>query len=428
MGFRQKQFTWIDAPLGLPKTLPICRRFHFAMRMRIFAPFLKVSWAAVLFAGASVFAQGQTPAPAKSAHARRTLPLTKFYDTSNPLPVGKPGGLIRSEAFDEYDLPYEISAFRILYHSRSPSGEDVAASGVVLVPDGTSPVGGWPVIAWAHDFTGCARQCAPSLLRNLNEGPLLAMYVNVGYAVVATDYAGLGTSFPNAALDMRSNALDVIYSVAAARAALPQLGTKWVAAGYSQGGLAAVGVAEAESEVADPSYLGAIAISGVGEAQEIFERLARGPSRRMLVFLAQGIKTVFPEFRVEEMLTDKAIPLYQHISHACDANFGPELAANEILKSGWENDRYVKEFFARNTSGHRPANGPLLLISGEADPDVPSALTATTVAQLCKKKDHVLSIEYPELNTSAVARESVSEQISWIRARFAGLPAPSNCP
>jgi len=253
------------------------------------------------------------------------------------------------------------------------------------------------------------------------------MYVGLGYAVVASDYAGLGTSFPSASLDMRSNALDVIYSIPAARAALPQLGTKWVAVGYSQGGLAAVGVAEAGSEVADPNYLGAIAISGVAEPQEIFERLAPGPAHRMLVFLAQGIKTVFPKFRVEEMLTDKAIPLYQHISHACEASLGPELAANEMLKPGWENNPYVKEFFARNTPGRKPVHGPLLVISGEADPEVPSDLTATTVVRLCKQKNPVLFIEYPGLNMSAVVRESVSEQISWIRARFAGLPAPSNC-
>jgi hypothetical protein len=391
---------------------------------------LRVLWAAVLFAGAgaTVFAQNQVPATAKPWHTPRTLPLTKFYDTPNPLPAGEPGELIRSEPFDEYDLPYEISAVRILYHSRSPSGEDVAVSGVVLVPGGAPPAGGWPVIAWAHDFVGSARQCAPSLRRNLSQGPLLSMYVGVGYAVVASDYAGLGTAFPNAALDMRSNALDVIYSIPAARAALPQLGTKWVAAGYSQGGLAAVGVAEAGSEFGESNYLGAIAISGVAEAQEIFEHLAQGPSHRMLVFLAQGIKAVFPEFRVQEMLTDKAIPLYQHIAHACEASFGPELAADEILKPGWENNPYVKEFFARNTPSRKPVHGPLLLISGEADPEAPSALTDTVVARLCKQKDRVLSIKYAGLKASTVIGESVSEQISWIRARFAGLPAPSNCP
>jgi hypothetical protein len=227
---------------------------------------------------------------------------------------------------------------------------------------------------------------------------------------------------------MRSNALDVIYSISAARAALPQLGAKWVAAGYSHGGLAAVGVAEAGSEVGEPNYLGAIAISGVAEAQEIFEHLAQGPSHRMLVFLAQGIRTVFPEFRVEEMLTDKALPLYQHIAHACEASSGPELAANEMLKSGWENNPYVEEFFARDTPGRKLVCGPLLLISGEADPEAPSALTDTVVARLCKQKDRVLFIKYPGLKASAMIGEFVSEQISWIGARFAGLPAPSNCP
>ena len=397
-------------------------------RMRIFPLVLEVLWAAALLAGATTFAHSQAPAPAKSSHAPGALPLTKFYDTPNLLPAGKPGKLIRAEPFDEYVLPYQISAIRILYHSRSPRGEDVAVSGVVLVPDGTPPAGGWPVIAWAHDFIGSARQCAPSLQKNLNKGPLLSMYVGLGYAIVASDYAGLGTSFPNAAQDMRSNALDVIYSIPAARVAVPQLGKRWAVAGCSQGGLAAVGVAEAESEVGEPNYLGAVAISGVADAQDIFERLAQGRGHRTLVFLAQGIKTVFPEFRVEQMLTDKAIPLYRHISHACEASLGPELAANEMLKPGWENNRYVKEFLTRNTPGRKPAQGPLLLISGEADPEVPAASTATTVAQLCKQKDRVLFIKYPDLNASAVIGASVSEQISWIRSRFAGDPAPSNCP
>jgi hypothetical protein len=396
--------------------------------MKIFPPVLKVLWATALFASAAAFDQSQVPTPAKPSHALRGLPLTKFYETPNPLPVGKPGELIRFEPFDGYDLPYQISAFRILYHSRSANGDDVAVSGVVLVPDGTPPRGGWPVIAWAHDFTGSARQCAPSLLRNLNEGPLLSMYAGLRYAVVASDYAGLGTSFPNAALDMPSNALDVIYSIPAARAALPQLGTKWVVSGYAQGSLVAIGVAEAAGEIGDPNYLGAIAISGFAEPKELIEHLTQGSSYSMLVFLAKGIKTVYPEFRVEEMLTGKAIRLYEYASQACDASSGPVPAANEMLRPGWENNPYVKEFFARNTLGRKRAFGPLLLISSETDTAGRSNLTATAVARLCEQKDRVLFVKYPALNESTVLGNSISEQVSWIRARFAGLPAPGNCP
>ena len=46
------------------------------------------------------------------------------------------------------------------------------------------------------------------------------MYANLGYAVVATDYSGLGADSGKPVLDMQSNAFDVIYSVPAARAAV----------------------------------------------------------------------------------------------------------------------------------------------------------------------------------------------------------------
>ena len=75
------------------------------------------------------------------------------------------------------------------------NGKDVAVSAVVLIPDGKPPGGGWPVIAWAHEFRGTARQCAPSLMKNLGAGSILAMFANLGFAVVATDYAGFGRRF-----------------------------------------------------------------------------------------------------------------------------------------------------------------------------------------------------------------------------------------
>ena len=267
-------------------------------RMRIFPLVLKILWAAALLAGATTFAHSQAPAPAKSSHAPGALPLTKFYDTPNPLPADKPGKLIRSEPFDEYVLPYQISAIRILYHSRSPRGEDVAVSGVVLVPDGTPPAGGWPVIAWAHDFIGSARQCAPSLQKNLNKGPLLSMYVGLGYAIVASDYAGLGTSFPNAAQDMRSNALDVIYSIPAARVAVPQLGKRWAVAGCSQGGLAAVGVAEAESEVGEPNYPVPLQFQGLPKRRISLNDSPRGVPTARSYFWRRESRLSFPSFEL----------------------------------------------------------------------------------------------------------------------------------
>jgi alpha-beta hydrolase superfamily lysophospholipase len=395
----------------------------------MFGATLRVLWSGALLTGVAASAQNQAP-PNSSKHYRapRTLPLSKFYETPEPLPAGKSVELILSEQAYDYHLSYEASTFRILYHSRSPQGKDVAVSGVVLVPDGEPPAGGWPVIAWAHDFTGSARQCAPSLLKNLNEGPLLSMYASLGYAVVATDYAGLGTNFPHAAFDTRSNALDLIYSIPAARAALPQLGKKWVVTGYSQGANVAVGVAEAVSEIGDPYYLGAVSVAGVAEPEAVFHRFAHGPEHWMLMVLARGIKAVFPEFRVEDIVSGNAISTYQRTSHECEARPGPEAVQSETFRPDWGNNAYVQKFWDRNNLGGKPAVGPLLIISGEADTTVPAELTAKVVGRLCERKDRVLFVKYPGLDASGVLGNSVNEQISWIKARFSGLPAPGNCP
>jgi hypothetical protein len=371
------------------------------------------------------FVHAQTATQGKTFRPPDTLPLTSFYDTPHPLPPGKAGELIRSEPTDEYHLPFELSAWRILYHSRTAKGEDVPVSAVVLVPDGKPPAGGWSVIAWAHEYRGAARRCAPSLRKNLGVGPLLAMYANLGYAVVATDYYGLGADSRNPVLDMKSNAFDVMYSVPAARAAVPQIGPKWIALGSFQGGLAVVAVAE--GEVHDPNYLGSVAISGVADAQPAYEHLAQASSDRVLLVLASTVKALYPEFQASDMLKDKALPAYQRFAETCGGETEPEFS-NEMLKPGWENNQFMKDFFSRNTPGQRPAYGPLLVISAEADLAVPAEMSKKTVTRMCQQGDRILFLKYPDLDARGVMGGSVADQIGWIKARFAGHIAPSNCP
>jgi hypothetical protein len=380
--------------------------------------------------GNTVFAQPQIATPGKEFRPLHTLPLTKFYDTPHPLPPGKAGELIRSEPIDEYYLPFEVSALRILYHSRTANGEDLPVSAVVLVPDGKPPANGWPVIAYAHEFRGAARQCAPSLMKNLGVGPLLAMYANLGYAVVATDYFGLGADSGKPVLDMQSNALDVIYSIPAARAAVTQIGPRWIAVGPFFGGLAAVAVAE--NDVHDPNYLGSVATSGLADAQQAYARFAQGSSssNRMLLVLASTVKALYPEFQVSDMLKDTALPAYQRVGQTCGGETQPEFTTG-MLKKGWDNNQFVKNFFSRNTPGERRAHSPLLVISGSADLATlatPEQMSDKTVARMCKQGDRILFLKYPDAGASGVMGASVADQISWIKARFSGYTAPSNCP
>jgi hypothetical protein len=375
----------------------------------------------------SVAAQTTTaPVRARKSEVRRELPTTSFYETPPSLPPAKPGTLIRSEAFDDYDLSADMSALRILYHSRSASGKDVAVSAVVLIPAGKPPAGGWPVIAWAHGFSGVARRCAPSLMRNILNGPFLSMYLSLGYAVVATDYAGLGTYSQYAALDAESNAVDVMYSIPAAHAAAPLLGSKWIAMGDSQGAMTAIKVAE-RYESGDANYLGSVAISGVANLEDVYRRLAQESSDGMLAVLAYGVKTVFPEFKPGDMLTDKGLATFERVESTCGVPDNAAVSGAEMLKPDWQKNRFVQQFLSRNEVGHKAAHGQLLVIVGEADAAIPAPMTSQVVSQMCQQHDHVEFEQYPEVNAGSVLGASVRDQMNWIQARFAGGRETSNC-
>jgi hypothetical protein len=372
------------------------------------------------------FAQEKSPTKTavRRSELHSTFPLTTFYDTPNPLAPGKPGDLMRSKVFDDYVLPPGISARRILYYSRSASGALVATSGVVLFRGGKAPTGGWPVIAWAQTLNGVARACAPSLSPNLVDGPFLSMYVNLGYAVVATDYTGLGTNFPNAFADEQSNAWNVIDSIPAARGAVPELGPRWIAMGIGEGARAVLSVAELEHQIRDSNFLGSLAISRIAELEELFQPAAE-PTADLPLLLANGIKAMYPDFKAGDILSSQAMPLYDLERQQCGVPDAGEIPVASMLKPHWQDNKFVREYFQRNRLGESPSNAPLLIVSGEQGASLVAEMKV--VQRLCSKRDRVLFRRYAESDPGSVVGDSAQEQMSWIQDRFANRRAPENC-
>ncbi len=90
---------------------------------------------------------------ARQIEKENSLPLSRFYDTPD-LPKGKPGDLIRTEECSDYRFPAElalepseigIKVVRFLYLSKCATGQQVPASGVIVIPYGEPPPGGWLV-------------------------------------------------------------------------------------------------------------------------------------------------------------------------------------------------------------------------------------------------------------------------------------------
>ena len=387
----------------------------------------------VLAGGANLFAP--SPHAGRELDAARALPVTSFYATDEVQSDADPGTLVRSESATEYALPPGVTATRILYHTRKASNEDAIASGVVLVPYGGPPKGGWPLLAWSHGTSGVARACAPSLMKSLFynwEG--LYEYVLMGYAVVATDYVGLGTRGRHAYLDMLSNGTDVINSIPAARAAVPNLSKKWLVVGHSQGGLSSLGVAQLEGTLKDPDFLGTVALAGASDLEDGLDSVLRVKLpvlNGLVAFWVYGVKTVYPEFDLKDILTGKALAVYSaSVEDGCSAASGAfaALSSDEIFLPDWKSNKYVQQFFQRDQPGKQTVYGPLLLVGGGDDILFTDAASRKVFQRLCRGGARVQRKVYPGLGHDPVVYGSLRDQLDWIAARFAGEPAPGNCP
>ena len=81
-------------------------------------------------------------------------------------------------------------------------------------------IGGWPVVSWAHGTQGIADRCAPSVsgpYQPERDGRFLDRFLAQGYAVVAADYQGLGSSGDHAYLHVRTAARNAIDMIKASR-------------------------------------------------------------------------------------------------------------------------------------------------------------------------------------------------------------------
>ena len=94
--------------------------------------------------------------------------------------------------------PLDATAYRVLCRSKGLNDQPIATSGVVIIPAGTVPPAGKPIIAWAHPTTGIVPHCAPSLaIFFFQQVQGLREMVRRGYIVASTDYPGLGTPGPH---------------------------------------------------------------------------------------------------------------------------------------------------------------------------------------------------------------------------------------
>src|SRR3954447_3307629 len=270
--------------------------------------------------------------PASAAKVRKGPAGAAFYTPPSKLPGKTHGALIGARKLTGQPALAQASSNRlVLYRSTGIDGRPVAVSGTVSLPKGKAPKGGWPVITWAHGTTGIADQCAPSRDTASNPDHLLNSYVypqlnawlKAGYAVVRTDYEGLGTPGVHPYFNGRSEGRAVLDMVRAARKLSPSLSKRYVIAGHSQGGQAALFAARLAPKYAGGLQLrGTLAYAPVSHLSEQIP-LARGitdPNPGISSFaaiIARGVDVARPQLGIASLLTDQARSLYPQADQRC---------------------------------------------------------------------------------------------------------------
>jgi pimeloyl-ACP methyl ester carboxylesterase len=353
----------------------------------------------------------------------------------------KPGTLIAAAAVPGRDrMLGSARRWRVLYHSRDLAGRDTVVSGLVLLPAGRAPREGWSVIAWAHGTTGLADQCAPSLAPELGHDPsavaevrgLLAHH----WAVVATDYPGLGTPGVHPYLVGHVNAHAVIDAVTAAHELLgTRLSPRWVTVGHSQGGQTALFTAQdARQRAPRWDYRGAVALAPASHLDALIalvEATHDPTEQAYLIYALAGLGTVDPTVQLSQLLTVDTQAVAHDLADSCIDPFIADLENRKLAQvldaDPATLDRLRAELGHYDNPDQQYSNAPVLIAQGTEDQDVPAGATDGLVSQLCDHRDHVEYRRYPGLDHEGVVTASLPYVVRWINDRLAGRDTPNTC-
>ncbi|EGD55032.1 alpha/beta hydrolase family protein [Gordonia neofelifaecis] len=340
-------------------------------------------------------------------------------------------------------LPSAARTTAITYVSTGATGAPIVVSGTVAVPRTPPPRGGWPTISWAHGTTGYADACAPS--KDTAGGPshdylagvdtVLDTWVKRGYAVVQTDYEGLGTPGGHPYINGTSEANTVADIVRAARALDPRIGRDWVAAGHSQGGQAALFTAE-QGAARQPSLRlrGAVAIApgGVDLSQTVDYVRSGQPgaeaAEAFLPLIVLGAQVARPSIDPAEIFSPAMDPMLATAKTGCLTQmrgmtpvppaqvFRPNADVSQLTG-------YLESQDPRRTS----PRVPVMIAQGTTDALVSKPGTDRLVSTLCGKNANVDYRVYDGADHRAAVPDSLGDAQSFVSRLLAGQPTPRTC-
>lgn len=378
------------------------------------------------------------------SHASQTKSTHGAHVTAAP----KAGTLLSSSTLAApLSLPEAGSAFRITYTATNGvTGHDtVPVTGEVIFPNGPAPKGGWPIVAWAHGTVGLNDSCAPSLnAHSKHDTTYLTAWLNRGFAIVATDYQGLGGPGMHPYLNTRAEAYSVLDAIRASLSGLKNLQNKILIVGHSQGaGAAFASAAFAPAYSPDLNIRGTVttgipfitpqmAMALVQPAPQGAPTPAPGqdPLVSYILLIGASLGGLNPNFHPEAAFTPAAMNAYHAASETCLTGLEDDVAKEGLTRQSAFQPTLPQALAPAFVSLSYPTlhlKQPLFVGTGGADQDVPTQAQLGLVKAACAAGTTVQAHLYRGLNHSQSVNASLADSAAFTQAVMNDQPVNSIC-
>jgi acetyl esterase/lipase len=360
-----------------------------------------------------------------------------FYTPPSPLPGKAHGDLIWARKLKgEAALKSAGANWLVLYRSVGTDGKPIAVSGTVSLPKGKAPKKGWPVISYDHGTTGIADVCAPSRdsasnpahLYNSYIYPLLNRWLKAGYAIVRTDYQGLGTPGIHQYLVGTAEGRSTLDIVRASRKLNGHVSNRMAISGHSQGGHAALwGAFLAPKWTPELKLRGTVAFAPASHISELVslagtQKSPGGGLSSEASLVVRGVDDFKPGLDISASFTDKFAALYPETLTKCQ----PQLSQSDSIGG-----LAPSEFFKENTDlGPLTADldisdpenlkikSPLAVEQGAADTTVFPGLTDDLVKQLRGRGTKIDYTKYEGVSHGGVVVSAADHATKYLKSHL----------
>ncbi|MDJ0644112.1 MAG: lipase family protein [Erythrobacter sp.] len=360
----------------------------------------------------------------------------------DPAVSDTPGALLSRQAINAAALiPGAATGSTFLY--RSTDGLDgtspITVSGAVYLPEGDAPADGWPLIAWSHGTVGVADRCAPSTNgRSERDLTYLSNWLRKGYAIVASDYQGLGSEGPHPYMATRPMAYSNLDAIRAVQQGAFPVSKAVVVTGQSQGASGAIATAGYAPAYAPEIDLRGISATGVPYFPPVIQQMLTQvdpatptPQNTYTLYLMILAEALDPTFRLQDAVDPAVWPTVSKAYDQCVFELTESVMADGLTPGDISTPAIVArqpKVFEALAYPTLKLSVPAFVGSGEVDTVTPLPMQRLFVQRACAAGSTIEARQYAGAGHNGGLLNSMGHVEAFVAKAFAGEDVAGNCP